>query len=134
MMNDHLARATIVNQFNWAGLTQWVNQNSTGRVTTYTVLSSDSSYREIVPIYSGDSQNLLLWLIQDKRFLGEQYSTVSDAMIQINGFPSGQYQITWYESSTGNVIGTDTTTTGATSLTTSIPPYMRDIVAIIKPE
>ncbi len=133
MMNDHLARATIINQFNWAGITQWVNQNgSTGRISF-----SGTSSESIVPIYSGDSQNLLIWLIQDSRSLYQTPPPLANTYMQISAFPPGSYQLTWYNSTTGVSVSTTVNLTWNSYTdveSTPIPTFFRDIVAIIKPE
>ena len=87
----------------------------------------------MVPIYSGDSQNLLVWLLQDTRSLGQVQPAISNDTINITGFPIGNYQITWYESTTGNVVAS-TSVTNTTSIVEVIPTFVRDIVAIVKPE
>ena len=127
-----MAFSKIINAFPWSSLKRWENQDTTNRVTL-----SGNVGQGIIPMYSGDSQNLLLWLIRDTRSYTYDstygnLSTLSSATIQITGFPSGNYQITWYESTTGSVLGTGTAS--GTSMTTSIPSFMRDIVAIIKPQ
>lgn len=137
MFNDHLVRANIINVFNWAGLTQWANQNTSGRVSITADDYQDT--HEAIPIYSGDSQNLLIWILQDTRSLGVYtvLTALSYDTLVLTNFPPQTYQLTWYNTTTGSVVTTVNNLTWNSStdiVSTPIPPFVRDIVAIIKPE
>jgi hypothetical protein len=134
MFNDQLGMYKVVTSFNWTGLKQWYNQNTSGRL----VLSSDTG-KGVYPFYSGDTDNLMIWLLRNTWAYSTATTNYESALVPlqtvmtVTGFNSGYlYQLTWYNPWTGDNLGTSTFT--GPSITATAPQYVRDIIAIIRPE
>jgi hypothetical protein len=138
MFNDQLGMYKVVTSFNWSGLQQWKSQNTTGRLTF-----NNNTGGGVIPFYAGDTDNLMIWLVRNTW----SYATVSTSAaydsvlvplqtgITITGFNEGYpYKLTWYDPWTGNSLGTTSFTGPSVTTSAPSPGYLRDIIAIIKPE
>ena len=138
MFDDQLGMYKIVTSFNWSGLRQWENQNTTGRLT----FNSDTG-GGVIPFYAGDTDNLMIWLVRNtwlyaKDSINNNYINTLPSLttgITVTGFNDGyRYRLTWYDPWTGNSLGTTSFTGTTVTVSVPAPGYTRDIVAIIKPE
>ena len=134
MFNDQLGMYKVVTSFNWSGLHQWKNQNTTGRLS----LNSGTGLG-VIPFYAGDTDNLLIWLVRNTwSYSSVNYEANLGALqtnMTITGFSDGySYQLTWYDPWTGDSLGTTTFTGPSVTVSAPSPGYVRDIIATIKPE
>ena len=140
MLDDRLAYYQIVTTVNW-DQSNWDNLNATGRVSTDT--SKVDTY------YSGDSSNMLVYIVRNMIDANGydtgstsyySSSTVSNLSVTFSGFPTNTpIKLSWYDPSTsggasGNSIPSADTTFSNGSISVTAPSFMRDIVAILKPE
>ena len=134
MFNDQLGMYKVVTCFNWSGLKQWYNQNTSGRLT----LNTDT-VNSVIPFYAGDTDNLMIWLVRNtwtvSTFNYEANLSSITTGFTIHGFRDGySYKITWYNSWTGETLGSSSFTGPTVNTSVPLPGYVRDVIAIIKPE
>ena len=117
-------------------------------VSSTRVTLSDSS--QVRTCFSGDSGNMFVWFCRDMRNTfgydtvstggsynnGSYYSShsINNITVNFNGFPADTLiKLKWYDTWTGNQVGSDVSFSSG-SVSTTIPSFYRDIVAILKPE
>ncbi len=120
MFDSVLGMSRIIKHIKWS---QFASDNIDSNVSV-----TNTGGHTVIDMACGDSYTALVFILQDSRYTT---GTISGADLNVTNMTAGIYRVKYFNSYTGELISAEDTAAVSGTVTTSLPNFDKDIVAIL---